>query len=554
MDLSVLGIEEDEDAEAEYLAGEGESPPGKKRRRNANARGVVSELMRRPQTLAPLVEKPLLAQGCEAMAFTLSGFAPLRLAGLPLRPRILFEPKQAQPVEAPAPVAKPADKAAASLAAAWSAKRLKKADPAAPAPATADSGPKTPVETPVARSEQLSAGHHLSAVQVKTSAPVVAPAKLSRPVLVKADDTAAKKQDIARKERAPADPQQSGEGPVTVFPNLPEKLAEALTRPEPAVTASSTVETLESPKAVESGQELKVEIQNHEAQPSEADGKASSNRAAKAQAAASSGAEVSKKSKKSDAKKREVVAAPLAAVELAPTKPPFEAPLLGAGANPSGSFWANLPVLPKIALALGIVIAVGGGAWITLNPSGKASTTVESVKKSQSPAKTGRSLMMNLPGGWSPDWGGDFNRKKNRTISLYRPSVHNDDYRMEFEGQVDSKGVGWVYRAVDQKNYFAYKVELVRTGTDPGAALTHFTVVDGVESQKHYSPLAKPIRPGASFRVRLDIRGDEFSAYVNDDLIEVWQDDRLPKGGFGIMTEQGEAGQIRKLQVFELLP
>jgi len=235
-----------------------------------------------------------------------------------------------------------------------------------------------------------------------------------------------------------------------------------------------------------------------------------------------------------------------------PEVPPFEAPILGVGSMKNGSFWANLPVLPKVAIALSLVAAIGGGAWFTLKrgPSNGAGQ----VQKGQTPPKAGRSLMMSLPGGWSPDWGGDFNRKKNRTISFYRPSVNSDDYRMEFDGQVDARAVGWVYRAVDPRNYYGYKIEFVRTGPDPGFALTHFTVVNGVESQKHYTPLAKPVRLGIPFHVRLDVRGDEFSAYINNALIEVWQDDRLPKGGFGLMTESGERAQVQKMQVFELLP
>jgi hypothetical protein len=97
-------------------------------------------------------------------------------------------------------------------------------------------------------------------------------------------------------------------------------------------------------------------------------------------------------------------------------------------------------------------------------------------------------------------------------------------------------------------------VELVRTGPESGTALTRFSVIDGVESQKHSSPIAKPLRTGVAFHVRLDVRGTEFSAYINDELIEVWHEDRLPKGGIGLMTEQSERAQIRKVQIFELVP
>jgi hypothetical protein len=223
------------------------------------------------------------------------------------------------------------------------------------------------------------------------------------------------------------------------------------------------------------------------------------------------------------------------------------------GAAQNGSFWANLPVLPKVALVVVVLAAIGGGVWMALKPPASSAASAP-PQKTQKGVRVGSSLLMNLPGGWSPDWGGEFNRGKNRTISFYRPSASNEDYRIEFEGQVDSKALGWVYRAADPKNYYAYKVEFIRTGADPSVALTHFAVVNGLESQKHYSPLAKPLRTGVPFRVRLDVTGDEFSAYINDELIEVWQDGQLPKGGFGLMTEAGETAQIRKMQVFDLLP
>ena len=69
-------------------------------------------------------------------------------------------------------------------------------------------------------------------------------------------------------------------------------------------------------------------------------------------------------------------------------------------------------------------------------------------------------------------------RIQNDLVSTGR-RLDGTDYRIEFEGQVDLKGLGWVFRAADPKNYYAYKIELVRTGSDPGAALTHFAMVKG---------------------------------------------------------------------------
>jgi hypothetical protein len=239
------------------------------------------------------------------------------------------------------------------------------------------------------------------------------------------------------------------------------------------------------------------------------------------------------------------------AAEWRPAKVPFEAPALGIGPLKSGSFWANLPVLPKVAAVLVLAAAIGGGVYFSTKTP--ASTTGAASGPKAKTVREGADMMINVPGGWSPDWGGEINHRKNRTISFYRPSANRDDYRIEFEGEVKYRGLGWVFRAVDPKNYLAYKVEFVKLGAEPGVALTHFAVIDGMEGQKHYTPLAKPIHLNGAFRVRLDVRGGEFSAYINDELVEVWTEDRLPKGGFGLMTEGEEQNQVRKIRLFELL-
>ena len=575
VDLSVLGIEEDEDDDAEFLACEGESPPGtpgsQKRRRNSAARDAVRDLVSSPHPPATPAE-PKLAQGFQALAWKQPSAPTPRLSSAPLRPKIVFErapsgvaPAAAIPQESP----KSSEnnslvKHSSSLASAWSAKRLKK-ETDSPHLAPVDSGLSMPVEAPVSESLLPTTGE--APKTVSPARPAIETAKISvQPVT----PAAAAATFGSEAPTAPLRTQQKTVRPVeAATTKLPvkqlanasdgldiERALEAKTTEKPEVpneappaAETNAIERMprkessqppaDEPSGLRTSDRAKVnqaKLQETRAAVTRQDGLAKTDRRSKPEPAASS-----------------INAAKLPTPEPIPENPPFEAPLLGAGGGKRGSFWANLPVLPKVAFALALVGAIGGGTWFTLHPQGKVSGAAP-PKKVQGPAQAGRSLMMNLPGGWSPDWGGDFNRKKSRTISLYRPSVNNDDYRMDFEGQIDSKALGWVFRATDPKNYYATKIEFVRTGPDPSVAMTHFTVVNGYESQKHYSALAKPIRPSSSFRVRLDVRGDEFSAYVNDELVEVWQDERLPKGGFGIMTETGEVGQIRKLQVFELLP
>ena len=239
---------------------------------------------------------------------------------------------------------------------------------------------------------------------------------------------------------------------------------------------------------------------------------------------------------------------PQADAVLSPARsnsPAFEAPLLGMGPNPSQSFWANLPMVVKAGFA---VLILGAAAGIYFKFSGQ-------YPKRESPAQQVKSALVAAPmsgiGGWTANWG-DPTKMRGRAISLFRPSLQHADYRIEFDAQIEAKAFGWVFRAKDPQNYYAYKLETVKPGLQPLVALARITVVSGVESQKHYTLLEAPVRPDTVFRVRMDSIGSEFTTRINDQLIEVWQDDRLRFGGVGLFSDPGERAQIRKVQIFEM--
>jgi chemotaxis protein histidine kinase CheA len=241
--------------------------------------------------------------------------------------------------------------------------------------------------------------------------------------------------------------------------------------------------------------------------------------------------------------KQEVKPEPVAVATPAPV---FEAPVLGMGPNPSQSFWANIPLGLKAVVLIAVIAGVGFGAYKFSGKSG-AGEKAGQVSKSKPVF-----VPMSGVGGWSPNWGGEASKSSGRSISLFRSSAQHADYRIEFEGQIENKAFGWIFRAKDPQNYYAYKVEVVKPGLQALVALARFSVVGGVESQKHYTLLEKPVRPGASFSVRMDARGSEFTTWINDQLIEVWQDNKINTGGVGLFNEKDERAQVRKVQIFEM--
>ena len=149
--------------------------------------------------------------------------------------------------------------------------------------------------------------------------------------------------------------------------------------------------------------------------------------------------------------------------------------------------------------------------------------------------------------GWSTEWASDAaGSRRARQLTLYRPTVGMSDYQMGFVGQIESKAMGWVFREVDTSNYYAMKIENLGPGK---MAITHFAVVEGRESGYSQRALGIDSRPGASYRVRVDVTGPRFTTYVGGEPVDFWTDNRLKAGAFGFMNERDERGAASSLQL-----
>jgi hypothetical protein len=238
---------------------------------------------------------------------------------------------------------------------------------------------------------------------------------------------------------------------------------------------------------------------------------------------------------------------PAPAVEPAPAADSAPTPFSGLEPPSAKSWWARVPVVAKAAA---VVVIVASAGFAVFTPVGAKKTTARPAVSKGALFKVGSALSM-AQSGWAPDWGGDANRKLGRIISLFRPSQLVADYRVEFEGQIERKALGWVVRAQDPSNYYLYKLEVLKPGLQQQVALSRVAVIDGDQGQVNYSLLPKSQRPDTIYRVRLDVRGDEFTTYINGELIDAFQDQRIKKGGVGLAKDKDELSQVRKFQVYE---
>src|SRR5579885_3398890 len=203
-----------------------------------------------------------------------------------------------------------------------------------------------------------------------------------------------------------------------------------------------------------------------------------------------------------------------------------------------GGFWSKLPAAGKAGIAAGGVLALAV-ILFAVSRGGAARPVSAAPQIVEGPALSA------VESGWITDWGAEPGVRREHEISVLRPSLNLTDYRLQFEAQIESKALGWVYRAQDGKNYYVNKLEIVKPGLDPAIALVRFAVINGQEQPRAQLPLALPVHLDTLYKIRFDAVGDRFTTYVQDQKVDEWTDDRLKMGGIGLYNERGERMSLK---------
>lgn len=206
-------------------------------------------------------------------------------------------------------------------------------------------------------------------------------------------------------------------------------------------------------------------------------------------------------------------------------------------------WWSSLKLKLGIAILLLVIACVyflgwGGGR------SGRAATS-----NTASNDGSGPSIIMG-EGGWVENWGGDpIGMHAGREITIYRPSLKLSDYRLEFQGSIDTKSLGWVFRASDPENYYAMKLMTVSSGRTPKLALFKYLVAGGKQTQVGRVPIDLAAQPDTMFDIRLDVRGPRFTTFIQGQQVDSWTDDQLKAGGVGFLNERDERGKVNSVSI-----
>jgi hypothetical protein len=239
---------------------------------------------------------------------------------------------------------------------------------------------------------------------------------------------------------------------------------------------------------------------------------------------------------------------------------------------PGGRFWHSAPAdLKWIALALPLILALvvwsfrGSVAPVEASlpqqPDASKTVIAKQMNKFQQVllSRAAVRLFDDFRGGlgawqgregWAKTWKySDSSFLEPGDLAIYTPTLDMRDYTMEFLGQIERRSLNWVFRAKDTENYYAIRIVITKGGPLPAASVVRYRVVGGKESGLVTLPLPISIRPDTVYRVRMDVRGRQFTTYVQGQVVDTFEDDRLTEGGVGFWSPKGDRSLLRWVEV-----
>jgi hypothetical protein len=255
------------------------------------------------------------------------------------------------------------------------------------------------------------------------------------------------------------------------------------------------------------------------------------------------------------------VAAPAADTRVEPPKDspapkPFESPAVSDAGLPSlrmeatESAWSKLSMGLKMGVAAAVILGLFGIAYLVTRGGGK---TTNQAPVAAAPAAAAVASGVPISGGWIDDWANV--ARSRRRISVLSGSAKLSDYRMEFQAQIQTRAIGWIFRGLNPRNYYVTKLEAIKPGLEPTVALVHFAVVDGMDENRVVVPLPMKVRVDTTYKIRFEAIGNRFTTWVQDQKIDEWTDSRFGSGGVGLFSDRDEQAAMQgNVNVVALVP
>jgi hypothetical protein len=135
------------------------------------------------------------------------------------------------------------------------------------------------------------------------------------------------------------------------------------------------------------------------------------------------------------------------------------------------------------------------------------------------------------------------------SLSLFEPSVSLTNYDLDALVQIEAKGLGLAFRASSPQSYQVAKLIVEGSGPMPTLAVQRYAVIANRASRPVLTKYPAHFQSDTLYRLHLEVRGETFALYIQDNLIDSWSDARLYAGGVGLFCSPGEKARVAWVRV-----
>ncbi|HYM11152.1 MAG TPA: hypothetical protein VEU62_10480 [Bryobacterales bacterium] len=141
-------------------------------------------------------------------------------------------------------------------------------------------------------------------------------------------------------------------------------------------------------------------------------------------------------------------------------------------------------------------------------------------------------------------------------LTLNGKTMGLKEYQMDFAARVDRKAIGWIVRAVDARNYYAFKLAdhgRAAAGSDGVKFdLVRYQVIDGQApdpGQRYTAHLVIHVKQSDFLNISTRVSEDQIITIINGFGVDEWKHLKMQTGGLGFLAENGESFQIKSLAI-----
>ncbi len=134
-------------------------------------------------------------------------------------------------------------------------------------------------------------------------------------------------------------------------------------------------------------------------------------------------------------------------------------------------------------------------------------------------------------------------------LTFHKRTMNRRDYRLDFDFRIDAGLLGWVVRAADDKNYYAFELRRDNARGNSGYQLSRYVFSNG---RREASSLTNRYLGAAGKglnHMSVRVNGETIQTLLNGSGVDLWKADRYTQGGVGFFGGAQDAAFIRRVTV-----